>query len=207
MGDICNYLSFFSNRLISFTSHMEASPRILIDSEKIRLIIDRLCYQLIENHKDFSNVAIVGIQPRGTAFAERIVKRLKELDSNLAPKYASLDPTFYRDDFRTKENPIIPSSTEFDFLVDDMEVVLIDDVFFTGRTVRAAIDALVDFGRPAKVDLLTLINRRFSRELPIQPDYVGDTVDAIASEIVKVVWGENSEDNQVLLYTENNSKR
>lgn len=181
---------------------MENNPKILLDNDKIRLIIDRLCYQLIENHKDFSNVAIVGIQPRGAFFAERIVKRLKEMGENLNPKYGLLDPTFYRDDFRTKVKPIIPSSTEFDFLIDEMEVVLIDDVFYTGRTVRAALDALGDFGRPAKVDLLTLINRRFSRELPIQPDYVGKTVDAVSSEVVKVDWDDEDANNQVLLFTD-----
>ena len=180
---------------------MGSTPKILLDNEKLQLIIDRLCYQLIEDHKDFSNVAIVGIQPRGSLFAKRIITRLKELDASLSPKYALLDPTFYRDDFRTKEEPIIPSSTEFDFLIDGMEIVLVDDVFYTGRTVRAALDALVDFGRPKKVDLMTLINRRFSRELPIQPDFVGDTVDAVASEVVKVEWDVDGKD-QVLLYTE-----
>ena len=125
------------------------------------------------------------------------------MDPNLDLNYGKIDPTFYRDDFRTKDEPIIPSSTEFDFEIDNKHLILIDDVFYTGRTVRSALDAIHDFGRPSKVNLLVLINRRFSKELPIQPDYVGERVDSIASEKVIVEWKETHGEDKVLLYREN----
>jgi pyrimidine operon attenuation protein/uracil phosphoribosyltransferase len=182
---------------------MNEKPRLLIDKERLDLIINRLCCQLIECHSDLKNTAIFGIQPRGSYFSDRIVKRLKEMDPNLDLNYGKIDPTFYRDDFRTKNEPIIPSSTEFDFEIDNKHLILIDDVFYTGRTVRSALDAIHDFGRPSKVNLLVLINRRFSKELPIQPDYVGERVDSIASEKVIVEWTETHGEDKVLLYREN----
>ena len=102
-----------------------------------------------------------------------------------------LDITFYRDDFRRRENPLIPNSTQLEFSLENKKVVLVDDVLYTGRSVRAALDALLDFGRPSSVELLVLIDRRLSRHVPIQPDYVGHTVDVIADERVRVEWGKN----------------
>lgn len=179
---------------------MSKEYRVLIDAEKMDLIITRLCYQLIENYENINELAIVGIQPRGTFFSDRIVSKLKEIDASLNPLYGKIDPTFYRDDFRTKEAPLVPNATEFDFLIDSKKVVMVDDVFFTGRTVRAALDAMHDFGRPAKVDLMVLINRRFSKELPLRPDFIGERVDSVAEERVTVEWKETHDKDQVLLY-------
>ena len=178
------------------------TPRILLSSKEFSLIINRLCYQLIENHDDFSESVIIGIQPRGVHLSDRLVKRLNKIDPKLNITYGKLDPTFYRDDFRRKDKPIIPSTTDINFLIEDKKVILVDDVFYTGRTVRSALNALQDFGRSEKVELMVLIDRRYSRQLPIQPDYVGRTVDAIASEVVKVEWREKDEKDVVRLYTE-----
>lgn len=112
-------------------------------------------------------------------------------------QYGVLDTTFYRDDFRHSDKPLLPQTTDIDFMVENKKVVLVDDVFYTGRTVRSGMDALLDFGRPAKIELLVLIDRRFSRQVPIVPDYVGKTIDAVTSEKVKVEWGENEKEDKV----------
>lgn len=113
----------------------------------------------------------------------------------------NLDITFYRDDFRRRERPIIPSATNIDFVIEGKQVVLIDDVLFTGRTIRSGLDALLAFGRPKKVELLALIDRRFNRDLPIQADYVGKSVDTLSSERVSVEWKEIEGEDKVVLFT------
>lgn len=165
-------------------------PRVILDSKKFSLTIDRLCYQLIENHRDFSNTALIGIQPRGIHLSNRIFSRLKEIQQRINLDYGKLDITFYRDDFRRREKHLTPSDTTIDFSIEGKKVVLIDDVLYTARTIRAAFDALLDYGRPEHVELLVLVDRRLSRHMPIQPNYVGKTVDAIESEFVKVQWKE-----------------
>lgn len=162
-------------------------PRIILDSRKLNLTIDRLCFQLIENHKDFSETVLIGVQPRGVYFSDRLYKRLKEI-TGIEIQYGLLDPTFHRDDYRTSEKQLTPKATTIRFSTEGKKVVLIDDVLFSGRTVRAAMDALLDFGRPQKVELLVLIDRKFTRELPIQPDYVGKAIDSLTSEKVIVEW-------------------
>ncbi|HNE93882.1 MAG TPA: bifunctional pyr operon transcriptional regulator/uracil phosphoribosyltransferase PyrR, partial [Chitinophagaceae bacterium] len=112
-------------------------------------------------------------------------------------EYGKLDITFYRDDVRNELH--IANKTDINFSIENKRVVLIDDVLWTGRTIRAALDALIDFGRPAKVELCVLINRRFNRELPIQPDYTGKAIDTFISEKVKVAWKENDEKEEVIL--------
>lgn len=165
-------------------------PRIILDSEKLSLTINRLSNQLIENHADFSNAVIIGVQPRGTFLADRIYDVLsKSIKKNTILK-GSLDVAFYRDDFRRREKIIAPESTDIEFSIEGKNVVLVDDVLYTGRTIRAALDALLAFGRPAKVELLVLIDRRFSRQIPVQADYVGKTIDTITTELVKVEWQE-----------------
>ena len=131
------------------------------------------------------------MQPRGVFLADRLQKCLNEIHSDFKVALGSLDITFYRDDFRRREDPLLPSSTQLNVSLEDKKVVLVDDVLFTGRTVRAALDAILDFGRPSSVELLVLIDRRLSRHLPIQPDYVGHTVDVVAEERVKVEWHDN----------------
>jgi len=172
--------------------------RLLLDSAQMEITIRRLCFQLIENHDDFSNSAIIGLQPRGIYLAGRIHNYLSEILGKNDLKSGSLDVTFYRDDFRRREI-ISPSQTKMDFVVEKVKVVLVDDVFFTGRTIRAGLDALLDFGRPDKVELLTLVDRRYSRHLPIAPDYIGIQVDTITSEKVKVQWKETDGEDSVWL--------
>jgi pyrimidine operon attenuation protein/uracil phosphoribosyltransferase len=174
-------------------------PRLILNSKSFELTINRLCYQLIENHNDFSGSVIIGLQPRGIYLAQRIRKRLSEILKKKEIACGSLDITFYRDDFRKKE--LIPQSTQIDFIIEDKKVVLMDDVLFTGRTIRAGLDALMAFGRPQQVELMVLIDRRYSRHLPIQPDYVGKTIDSIASEKVKVEWTETDGTDKVWLVT------
>lgn len=172
--------------------------RILLDKRLFQITLERLCHQLIENYDDFQNTAIIGVQPRGVFLANRLHTRLEELIGKTVT-FGKLDATFYRDDFRRKNKQLEAKVTDIDFSIDDMRIVLVDDVLYTGRTIRAAMDALMAFGRPGHVELLTLINRRFNRELPIQPDYVGQTVDTIEDVAVKVQWlDEGSEDCVIL---------
>lgn len=176
------------------------NPVIILNKNQLHITITRLCQQLIENHGDFQNTAIIGLQPRGVFLANRIVKQLEDEMGVKKIKHGSLDITFHRDDFRRTDTPAVPSQTQIDFEIEGWNVVLIDDVLYTGRTIRAGLDALLAFGRPNKVELLVLIDRRFSRHLPIQPDYRGRTVDAIVSERVSVKWKETDGMDKVTLY-------
>lgn len=163
-------------------------PRLILDSRQFQLTITRLCHQLIEQHKDFSNTCIIGVQPRGVLLANRIVDTLGSILKNHKIEYGKLDITFYRDDFRLKGKPMIADETSINFSLEGKNIVLIDDVLYTGRTIRSALDAMLDYGRPADVELMVLIDRRLQRHLPIQAKYVGKVVDSIASERVKVEW-------------------
>lgn len=180
------------------------NPVELLNSERLSITITRLCHELIENHGDFGNSAIIGLQPRGIFLANRIVKQLKEITGVENIRHGDLDITFHRDDFRRKDIPPTPSDTRVDFMVENLNVILVDDVLFTGRTIRAGLDALLAFGRPSTVELLVLIDRRFSRHLPIQPHYVGRTVDSIASEHVEVDWVETEGEDRVTLISDAN---
>jgi pyrimidine operon attenuation protein / uracil phosphoribosyltransferase len=177
-------------------------PRVVLNSTRLQLTLKRLCYQLIENHDTFANTVLIGLQPRGVYVARRIHRNLLEITGNKKILLGELDATFHRDDFRRRENPLTPSATNIDFLIENKNVVLIDDVLYTGRTIRAGMDALMAFGRPNKVELLVLVDRRFSRHLPIDPDYTGKTVDSVASEKVKVSWKETDGKDEVILFTE-----
>ena len=167
------------------------SQKVLLSSKEINIILHRLACQLLENHLDFKNTVLIGIQPRGTFVADRLTKILKEEYGVKHINHGFLDITFYRDDFRRGDKTLAATETKIDFLVEDKNVVLIDDVLYTGRSINAALTALQSFGRPKAVELLTLIDRRFSRHLPIMPNYRGRQVDAINDEKVKVMWKEN----------------
>lgn len=179
---------------------MSIESRIILDSKQLNLSIERMCYQLIENHNDFSESVLVGLQPRGVFVANRIHKRLLDL-TKIDVQLGSLDITFNRDDHRRRDVPIIPSKTKMDFLVEGKRVIMIDDVLFTGRTIRAGMDALLAFGRPSIVELAVLIDRRFSRQLPIEPNYIGTRIDTIVSERVEVNLKENDGSDSVKLYS------
>lgn len=173
---------------------------VILNSKHFELTINRLCYQLIENHRDFSETVLIGLQPRGVNVVARLKQRLEEILKHDVV-CGSLDVTFYRDDFRRRESPIIPSATNIDFVIENKRVVIVDDVLYTGRTIRSGLDALLAFGRPLQVELLTFIDRRFQRDLPIQANYVGKTVDALDSERVNVLWDEIDGKDEVILFT------
>ncbi len=172
---------------------------IILDQARFDITVQRLCYQLIEQHGNFEESALIGLQPRGVYLAQSIRDRLKDIlwVDNLP--YGYLDPTFYRDDFRRREEPLKPQESDINFLLESKKVILVDDVLYTGRTVRAGLDALLDYGRPDKVEFLVLVDRRFSRHLPIDSDYVGMYVDTRSSQQVKVEWQELEGSNQVWL--------
>jgi pyrimidine operon attenuation protein/uracil phosphoribosyltransferase len=174
--------------------------QVILNAVQLDLTIQRLCYQIIENHDDFSSTVLIGLQPRGVHLLQRIQVRLNEvLDKPIA--CGKLDITFYRDDFRRREKPIIPSVTNIDFVVENKKVILIDDVLYTGRTIRSGMDALLAYGRPDRVELLVLVDRRFHRDLPIQADYVGKSVDTLNEERVSVEWRESEGEDKVILFT------
>ena len=175
------------------------SEKLLLSAKEIDIILNRLACQLIENHNDFSNTVLIGIQPRGTFLAKRLADMLINNYNINNVELGSLDITFFRDDFRRSDKPLAANATHIDFLVEDKNVVFIDDVLYTGRSIRAALTAIQSFGRPRHIELLTLIDRRFSRHLPIQPDYRGRQVDAISNEKVIVNWKENNGEDAVYL--------
>jgi len=175
------------------------SRKTLLNSKDIEIILHRLACQLIENHNDFSNTVLIGLQPRGSFLANRLADLLKKEYHIKGLQLGVLDITFYRDDFRRKEIPLVATATEIDFLIEDKKVVIIDDVLFSGRSVRAALTAIQSYGRPENIELLVLIDRRFSRHLPIQPNYRGRQVDAINNEKVLVTWNETHKKDAVYL--------
>jgi pyrimidine operon attenuation protein/uracil phosphoribosyltransferase len=173
--------------------------KLILDSDLLDITLSRLCQQLIENHNDFTESAILGMQPRGIYLAELIHQKLeKALRKKIDLGY--LDVTFHRDDFRRREIPVKANETRVPFLIENRNVVLVDDVLFTGRTVRAAMDAMIAFGRPKKVELLVLIDRKYNRDLPVAPDYVGKVVNTLASQRVKVEWqAQGNKQNKIWL--------
>ncbi len=175
------------------------SQKVLLNSKEVNITLHRLACQLIENHNDFSETVLVGIQPRGKFLAVRLAQMLKEDYKIKNLQLGQLDITFFRDDFRRGDKPLEANTTEIDFIVEDKNVVFVDDVLYTGRSIRAALTAIQSFGRPKHIELLTLIDRRFSRHLPIQPNYRGRQVDAINKERVKVNWVENEGEDAVYL--------
>jgi pyrimidine operon attenuation protein / uracil phosphoribosyltransferase len=178
--------------------------RTLLDGQKFQITIKRLCHQLIENHIDFSNTVLIGIQPRGSYFADRVQQEVSLILKKTNIKKGNLDITFFRDDFRRKDGIVSANSNTIDFIIEGQNVILIDDVLWTGRTIRAAMDALLAYGRPEKVELMVLIDRRFSRQLPIEPDYIGQKVDSLNSQKVKVSWKETEGEDKVILLSESN---
>jgi pyrimidine operon attenuation protein/uracil phosphoribosyltransferase len=178
---------FYKNKLL----------KIILTEQQLGITIQRLCHQILENHLDLQDTVLIGLQPRGIYVSNRIVDHFK---SHLEPskvQYGKLDITFYRDDVRKQFH--VANHTHIPFSIEGRNVVLIDDVLHTGRTIRAALDALLDFGRPAKVELCVLIDRRFSRQLPIHPDYTGKCIDSFISQKVKVFWKEKDGKEEVVL--------
>lgn len=179
------------------------ASKVLLSEKKVKIILSRLCHQLIERHGDFSNTVLVGLQPRGTLLLERLMELLN--DEGIKPiAFGVLDITFFRDDFRRSEKPLNAKTTEMNVSVEGKDVVFIDDVLFTGRSIRSALTAIDSYGRPKSIELLVLVDRRFSRHLPIQPDYLGAQVDALQGDKVRVVWGDGT--NESIVYLEKQSE-
>ena len=172
--------------------------KLILDSDLLRVTIDRLCQELIENHGSFESTVLLGLQPRGIYLADRIQRKLAQsCDRDIPLGY--LDATFHRDDFRRREEPPKASETRVPFLIEGKKVVLIDDVLYTGRTVRAALDAMIAFGRPEKVELLVLIDRKRTRELPIAADYVGQYVNTLDTKKVLVELDNDKKHSRIWL--------
>lgn len=175
------------------------SKKVLLNSKEIEIILHRLACQLIENHNDFSDTVLIGLQPRGIFLAKRLATLLETEYKVNDLALGFLDITFYRDDFRRRDEPLEAANTEINFLIEGKKVVIIDDVLYSGRSVRSALTALQSYGRPENIELLVLIDRRFSRHLPIQPNYKGRQVDAINEEKVLVHWKESHKKDAVYI--------
>ena len=177
---------------------MILKEREILNKTEINILISRLTRQLIENHNLFEESILIGVQPRGIFVANRLQQKLKEL-SGIDITTGAIDTTFFRDDFRRKDMPLLPSVNNLDFSIENKRIILVDDVLFSGRTIRAAMDALMTFGRPTSIELLVLIDRRFTRNLPIEANYVGKYIDTLSSEKVEVMWKETDEIDKVIL--------
>lgn len=176
---------FFLDLFAILPSEMKADKLDLFPKGKLKITLLRLCHQLMEKYDDFSDVVLLGVQTSGVFLSKRIQAMLKELvDADI--QTGELDATFFRDDFRMRKEPLEPNRTHIDFLIEDKHVILLDDVLYTGRTIRAGLDAMLAYGRPRSVELFVLVDRKHKRELPIQPSYVGIKVDTIETQRVLV---------------------
>ena len=171
--------------------------KTVLNEQQISFTIKRLAHQVLENHVNLDNTVIIGLQPRGIFISDRLVQELEKMVPGEQVRYGRLDITFYRDDVRQQIH--VPNETDIPFSIENKHVILVDDVLYTGRTTRAALDALLDYGRPLNVELCVLIDRRFSREVPIQANYIGKSIDTIVSQKVKVFWKERDENESVVL--------
>jgi pyrimidine operon attenuation protein/uracil phosphoribosyltransferase len=169
----------------------------ILTEPQLAITIKRLAHQVLENHINLENTVLIGIQPRGVYLSDQLVEEIRKQVASDKIHYGKLDITFYRDDIRKELH--VANQTNIIFSIEGKNVVLIDDVLYTGRTIRAALDALMDLGRPEKVELCVLIDRRFSRQFPIQPDYVGKSIDSIISQKVKVYWKEKDNREEVVI--------
>jgi pyrimidine operon attenuation protein/uracil phosphoribosyltransferase len=177
--------------------------RLIVRNQLLEIMLQRLAHQLIENHLNFSDSVILGLQPRGIYVAERLQRKLQEI-LGFPIRAGQLDITFHRDDFRYRESPLRANATRIDFHIENKKVILVDDVLYTGRSVRAALDAMIAYGRPASVELLVLIDRRYTRDLPIEAKYVGKYVNSLPTERVLVEWeNDKNPENNIWLITKN----
>lgn len=172
----------------------------LLSAKQFLAITEKISGQLADRYCFFKDVVLIGIQQGGVFFADRIVESISELQKGQNFKYGQLDITFYRDDIRNKI--LAPDVMNLPFSIENKTVILIDDVLFTGRTIKAALDALLDYGRPAKVELCVLIDRKEHRQFPIQADYVGQAIKTKKTDKVKLLKNSSGE-MEVVLISEN----
>ena len=173
--------------------------KVLLNANQIDIIINRLVCQLIENHHDFSNTVLIGLQPRGIFLLEKLLNVLSKNHPDKKITSGNLDYSFFRDDFRRNEKLININPSKIEISIESKKVVLIDDVLFTGRSIRAAMSSIDSYGRPESIELMVLIDRRFKRELPIEANYFGAKIDTIDDDKVNVVWGNNKANNVVYI--------
>ena len=173
--------------------------KVLLNANQIDIIINRLVCQLIETHHDFNNTVLIGLQPRGIYLLEKLLSVLSDKHADKKITSGKLDYTFFRDDFRRNEKTIKVKPSNMDISIENKKVVLIDDVLFTGRSIRAAMSSIDSYGRPESIELMVLIDRRFKRELPIEANYFGAKIDTIDGDKVSVVWGNKKVDNVVYI--------
>ncbi len=173
--------------------------KVLLNASQIDIIINRLVCQLIENHNDFSNTVLIGLQPRGIYLLDKLLNVFSQNYSDIEITSGNLDYSFFRDDFRRNEKTIKVKPSNIDISIENKKLVLIDDVLFTGRSIRAAMSSIDSYGRPESIELMVLIDRRFKRELPIEANYFGAKIDTIDGDKVSVVWGNNKVDNVVYI--------
>ena len=176
-------------------------PREIISTKEFHLIIKRLAHQLVENHGDFSDSVLIGLQDRGVYLADKLGELLQKMQPKAKIHVGHLDITFFRDDFRRSEKPLVANQTLIDFVIENKKVILIDDVLYTGRTVRAGLDAMLAFGRPQLVELLVFVDRRYTRHLPIEASFIGKTVDSITKDKVIVEWEKLEGKDRVMMYS------
>jgi len=169
----------------------------LLDYNDIKRVLRRMAHEIIEKNKGTENLCLVGIQKGGVILARRLASQIELIESSRI-EVGILDITFYRDDLNTKEEQPVVKRTEIPFTINDKTVVLVDDVLFTGRSIRAAMDALIDFGRPAYIQLAVLIDRGH-RELPIRADYVGKNIPTSFNDTVEVFLEEDGKKDKVIL--------
>ena len=174
--------------------------RIISEGSQFDLTLERLCYQLIEDYDDFQDTCIIGIQTGGVQLSERLIERLHEIGDSHKILSGKLDITFYRDDFRTSHKPLAANINDMPFIIENKKVILVDDVSYTGRSVQAALAALKDYGRPKSIKLLVLVDRRFNRQLPIRPDYIGISIDALDEAYVRVEWADTEGEDKILIF-------
>lgn len=175
------------------------NTRIISEGTQFDLTVERLCYQLIENYDDFKNTCFIGIQTGGVQLTNRLLEKLNHIGVEAKIPFGKLDITFYRDDFRTSKKPLAANINDMPFVIENQKVILIDDVSYTGRSVQAALSALNHYGRPESIKLLVLVDRRFNRQLPIRPDYVGLSIDALDEAYVRVEWADTEGGDRVLI--------
>jgi pyrimidine operon attenuation protein/uracil phosphoribosyltransferase len=174
-----------------------STENIVLDAVDIDRKLRRMAHEILDVHKGVDNLALIGIHTRGVYLARRIQSKIREIEAIDIPT-GEMDITLYRDDWTLiSPNPIV-KATEISFSVDGKQIVLVDDVLFTGRTTRAAMDALIDFGRPGRIELAVLVDRGH-RELPIQADYVGKYVETRLSETINVLLIEQDGEDKVII--------
>ena len=174
--------------------------RTIVDTIKFGIIINRLAEQLAENHGNFKNACIIGIQEKGVKLASRLQHQLQSTHA-IESDLGKLDITFYRDDYRVRDKPLKASATQVDFQVEGKDIILIDDVVYTGRTIHAAIAAIQDLGRPNTIKLLCMVDRRFNRHFPVRADYTGVQVDSLDEAYVRVNWEDIDGKDEVLIFS------